>query len=76
MLAVLFAFSCIMITEIQSQKAILFLVSALAYQLGMNHSKEVSHMCSYSIVVPVYQAEAYLEECIESVLRQKNMTGS
>ncbi len=28
-------------------------------------------MCSYSIVVPVYQAEAYLEECIESVLRQE-----
>lgn len=42
LLAVLFAFSCVMITEIQSQKAILFLVSALAYQLGMNHSREVS----------------------------------
>ena len=28
-------------------------------------------MCNYSIVVPVYQAEAYLEECIESVLRQE-----
>lgn len=28
-------------------------------------------MCKYSVVVPVYQAEAYLEECIESVLGQQ-----
>lgn len=28
-------------------------------------------MCKYSVIVPVYQAEMYLEECIESVLQQE-----
>lgn len=42
LLAAVFAFSCIMITEIQSQKTILFLILAMAYQLGINHSGKES----------------------------------
>ena len=42
MMAAVFTFCCIMIVEIQSQKAILFLILALAYQLGINHSREES----------------------------------
>ena len=38
--AMIFSFLCIMITEIQSQKAIIFMAVALAYQLGMNHMAE------------------------------------
>lgn len=41
MSAMIFSFSCIMITEIQSQKAVIFLAIALAYQLGINHTAEV-----------------------------------
>lgn len=40
MSAAVFSFLCIMITEIQSQKAIIFMVIALAYQLAVNHSME------------------------------------
>ena len=38
--AMIFSFLCIMITEIQSQKAIIFMAVALAYQIGMNHMSE------------------------------------
>ena len=38
--AMIFSFLCIMITEIQSQKAIIFMAVALAYQLGINHMSE------------------------------------
>lgn len=35
--AMIFSFLCIMITEIQSQKAVIFMVLALACQIGKNH---------------------------------------
>ena len=28
-------------------------------------------MCRFSIIVPVYQAEKYLKECVESIINQK-----
>lgn len=42
--------------------------------VNKSHIEETREMRSieYSILVPVYNVESYLRECIESVLRQKN----